>query len=98
MYEPIGQRVIIEPEKITETDNGLDRADQGQSMPAVGFVIATGKGTWRKLWTDGSRFKVGQKLMFRRYSVDEIKFPATNGSIHCVFCCEDADIVAIVSE
>ena len=84
-YEPIGKRIIIDPEKITETENGIQRADQGQSMPVKGTVIAVGK---------DSQFKLGEVLLFRRYSVDELSMPSTDGSVQNVYLCDDEDIVA----
>ena len=83
--EPIGARVIIEPEKLTETDSGILRADQGQATPVKGTVKAAGK---------DSQFKVGDILFFRRYSVDDLKMPMADGTEQSLFICDDADIVA----
>lgn len=85
--EAIGAKVIIEPERIMETDSGIERADQGHSTPVKGKVVSAGA---------ESRFKVGDVLLFRRYSVDELKMPAKDGTETVVFVAEDGDIVARV--
>jgi co-chaperonin GroES (HSP10) len=85
----IGAKMIVDPYKITETSSGVLRVDQGHSTPVKGTVISVG---------DESKFKEGDVVFFRRYSVDELKIPQEDGSEKSMFIVEDNDVVARLVE
>lgn len=84
---PIGAKCLVEPSVVAETSSGIIRADQGLSMPVKGKVLKAGA---------ESQFKEGQELFFRRYSVDELKFPSEDGTEQTLWIIEDGDVVAVV--
>ena len=73
---PLNDRLIVKPlEKEEVTKSGIILPDTvDKERPEQGEVIAIGPG---KLKDDGSRapmsVKVGDKVMFKKYSPDEIK-------------------------
>ena len=73
---PLGDRVVVEPEKFEErTAGGIIIPDTArQEKPEKGTVVAVGEG---KMNDDGRvlpmRLKVGDKVMFSKYGFDEIK-------------------------
>lgn len=92
--KPIHDNVIIKP--ITEsevTKSGIVLPDTvDKEKPEKGEVIAVGEG---KLLDNGQRapmsVKVGDKVMFKKYSPDEIKL---DGQDYLVI--SESDIIAII--
>ncbi len=74
--KPLGDRVIVKPEpKESKTQSGIIIPDTaGKEKPEKGEVIAVGPG---ELSENGQRLpmevKVGQKVMFTKYSPSEIE-------------------------
>lgn len=87
--EAVGAKMIVEPYKVMETTSGVLRIDQGHSTPVRGTVLSSGS---------ESKFKAGDEVFFRRYSVDELKLPAEDGSEKSMFVVEDGDVVAIIKK
>ena len=92
--KPLNDHVIVKP--ITEdevTKSGIVLPDTvDKEKPEKGEVIAVGEG---KLLENGQRapmsVKVGQKIMFKKYSPDEIK---VDGEDYLVI--QEGDILAII--
>ena len=91
---PLGDRVIVKPaakEEMTKTGIILpDTADK--ERPEQGEVIAVGPG---RLLENGSRaqmsLKVGDKIMFKKYSPDEVKVDGKE-----VLVIAESDVMAVI--
>lgn len=93
MLKPLGNRVVVEPVK-EETKGGIILpATADKEKAEKGKIIACGTG---KLMENGSRaameVKVGDIVMFKKYSPDEIK---VDGKEYLVL--EESDIMGILS-
>jgi chaperonin GroES len=93
--KPIHSNVVLKP--ITEektTKSGIVLPDTAQEeKPETGEVVAVGEGAMSK---NGERLpmsvKVGDKVMFKKYSPDEIKI---EGEEYLVI--QESDIIAILN-
>lgn len=92
--KPLGDKVILKPIRNEEaTKSGIILPDTvDKERPEKGEVMAAGPG---KLLNDGKRaqmnVKVGDKVMFKKYSPDEIKI---DGAEYLVI--SEEDILAII--
>lgn len=92
--KPLGDKVILKPIRNEEaTKSGIILPDTvDKERPEKGEVVAAGPG---KLLNDGKRaqinVKVGDKVMFKKYSPDEIKI---DGVEYLVI--SEEDILAII--
>ncbi len=91
--KPLFNNVIIKAAKKEEvTKSGIVLPDSGQEKPEQGEVVAVGSG---KVLENGQvvpmAVKVGDKVMFKKYSPDEIK---VDGEEFLVL--SESDIVAII--
>lgn len=73
--QPIGDRVLVKPlEEKKEEKGGIIIPDTAKEKPMEGEVIAVGKG---KMTEEGKllpmELKVGQRVLFGKYSGTEIK-------------------------
>ncbi len=69
--KPLGARVVIQPvEEDNRTDSGLYIPDTAKEKPQTGLVIAVGDNTEDVTIT----VKVGDKVLFPKYTGTEIKF------------------------
>ncbi len=92
MLKPLSNRVVVEPVK-EETKGGIilpETADR--EKPEKGKVVACGPG---KLMDNGNRapleVKVGNVVVFKKYSPDEIK---VDGKEYLIL--EESDIMGII--
>ena len=75
--QPVGYRVLISIyKKPNETSSGFVLPEnENQGMPVLGLITLLGKKTfWQKLQVClgiKPRYKIGQWIYFRKYSVDE---------------------------
>ena len=85
---PLKTGVIIkELERETETESGLELTEaQHSGTPVAGQVVAVG---------EESKFKVGDIVFFRRYSVDTLSFPIDGKKVEVNFL-TDSEIVAMM--
>ena len=86
MIQPIGSRVLITPFKSADkTESGLYMENNSNTSAASvrGTVIGVG---------DTSRFKLGDDILFRRYSVDILKIVTEKGEEE-VMMVDDGDII-----
>lgn len=83
--EPLGDRVVVMPvEKETTTKSGIVIPETASGeKPQEGVVLAMGNG---KLKYDGKEIsnprdflKVGDRVLFGKYSGDEVKLKTTDG-------------------
>ncbi|MBI2551988.1 co-chaperone GroES [Candidatus Uhrbacteria bacterium] len=92
MLKPLGNRVVVEPLK-EEVKGGIILPETADKEKAEkGKIIACGPG---KLMDNGQRapleVKVGDTVMFKKYSPDEIK---VEGKEYLVL--EESDIMGII--
>ena len=92
--KPLGDNVIVKPiEENETTKSGIVLPDTiDKEKPEKGEVVAIGQG---KLMENGQRasmnVKVGEKVMFKKYSPDEIKVEGED-----YFVISESDIIAII--
>lgn len=88
--QPVGKRCLIETYKESSvTSSGFYRAEKEyEATPVVGTVFRAG--------TESS-YKVGDIVMFRRYSLDELKFTDDTEEVSLNLV-EDDEIVCLVTQ
>lgn len=93
--KPLGDHVIVKPAKAEEmTKSGIVLPDTSdKEKPEQGEVIAVGPGKWDE---DGEKriplsVKVGDKVVFKKYSPDEVKVDGDE-----VLVLSESDIIAII--
>lgn len=93
--QPLNDRVIVKPiTKEEQTKSGIILPDTiDKEKPEQGEVVAIGPG---KLLENGNRaemsVKVGNKVLFKKYSPDEIKVDDQE-----VLVLEEGDILAVLN-
>jgi chaperonin GroES len=90
---PLGDRLIVSAASKNEvTASGIVLPETSKERPEQGTVIAAGPG---RLDQDGKQIpmsvKVGDKVMFKKYSPDEIK---VDGQDYLVL--SESDILAVI--
>lgn len=86
--KPLGERVLIRPvEEENRTSSGLYIPDTAKEKPQTGIVIAIGDEE------DEIKVKVGQKVLFPKYTGTEIKL---DGVEHLIMDADD--ILAIITD
>lgn len=97
---PVGERVLVNIyEKPQETSAGFILPESEHAgMPVLAQIIVLGKKTlWQKfLMLIGfkPRYKVGQWVYFRKYSVDELRISTPDGEL-TLFVLEEGEIIGI---
>lgn len=91
--KPLHDRVIVKPLKENDkTKSGIILPDTAKEKPERGEVVAAGPG---RLLDNGSRaemsVKAGDKILFKKYSPDEIK---VDGQEYLIL--EEREILAVV--
>lgn len=86
--KPTGSKILIEVAEVAkQTSSGLIIADTATNFaPVTGKIINVG---------ELSVYKIGQQVLFRRYSVDELKIVSPTGE-QLFYFLEDADVLALV--
>lgn len=88
---PLGERCLIKPyEAATQTKSGVVRENSSNTSSAktAGTVIRKG---------DKSRFSVGDMVLFRRYSVDDLKYITPEGEQTATLV-DDENVLALVEQ
>jgi chaperonin GroES len=87
--QPLGSRVLLKPEEETEsrTSSGLYIPETAKEKPQTGFIVAVGDEE------EDIKVKVGQKVLFPKYTGTEIKL---DGEDHLIMDADD--ILAIIQE
>jgi chaperonin GroES len=74
MLQPLGDRVLVKPIQAEEiTKSGFVIPDTAKEAPAEGEVIALGNGKLKEGKTHQFSVKVGDKVLYGKYSGDELK-------------------------
>jgi co-chaperonin GroES (HSP10) len=87
---PVGDRYLIKIHRAAnESASGLamENSSNVSAAPVLGTILKSGS---------EAQFSEGTKILFRRYSVDELKFITSEGE-QTVFMVEGSEIVATVS-
>ena len=91
-FIPLGERVLVLPDKDQKRKGGIIIPDTAKEKPQVGKVISVGKG---KVSEEGKilpmEVKTGDRVLFGKYSGSEIKI---DGLDHIIM--EQGDILGIV--
>lgn len=87
---PVKDYLLIEvPDQGSETSSGLLLAEASDNkMPVVGTVLKVG---------DKAEYKVGDEVIFRKFSADEIKV-TTAESEKSFWLLQDSEVIALVKE
>ena len=86
--KPLADRVIIEPAAAeTKTASGIIIPDTAKEKPSEGTVVASGAGKKDEPMT----VKVGDKVLYGKYSGTELKY---NGTDYMIM--RESDILAII--
>lgn len=86
--QPLADRVLIQPaEAEQKTASGIIIPDTAKEKPQRGTVVAVGKGTKDQEMT----VKVGDQVIYGKYSGTEIEFEGTKYMIM-----KESDIYAII--
>ncbi|GAA0356169.1 co-chaperone GroES [Alkalibacterium iburiense] len=93
MLKPLGNRVLLEVQKVEETTaSGLVLPDSAKEKPQTAKVIAVGEG---RVLDNGQRaavdVSVGDEVVFEKYAGSEVKYDGTEYLV-----VKDTDIIAIV--
>ena len=100
--QPVGYRVLISIyKKPNETSSGFVLPEnENQGMPVLGLITLLGKKTfWQNLQVClgiKPRYKIGQWIYFRKYSVDEFKLNTPNGEL-ALYVLEENEICGLVN-
>ena len=74
MLQPLGDRVLLKPVPAEEvTKSGIVIPDTAKESPAEGEVVALGNGKLKDGKTYQFSVKVGDKVLYGKYSGDELK-------------------------
>jgi chaperonin GroES len=86
--KPLADRVIIEPAAAeTQTASGIIIPDTAKEKPSEGTIVAVGAGKKDEPMT----VKVGNKVLYGKYSGTELKY---NGTDYLIM--RESDILAII--
>jgi co-chaperonin GroES (HSP10) len=86
---PVGDRYLIEIEKsASQSASGLTMENNSNvnSAPVLGTIIKA---------ADGCPYKAGDKILFRRYSLDDLKVITENGE-ETISIVEGSEILAVI--
>ena len=91
---PLSDRVVVKPEAAEEkTASGIILPDTAKEKPSEGEIVAVRPGA---LNTDGKRnpidVKVGDKVLFSKYSGDEVKIDGQD-----LIIIKEEDVIGILN-
>ena len=89
--KPVGNRYLVKIYRAaSQSESGLilENSSNTSAAPVMGTVLEVG---------DNPRFQKGDTILFRRYSVDELKYVTEQGEqvVHLV---EENDVVGIIKK
>jgi len=91
--KPLFDRVIIEPDEINNTSKGgIVLPQTAQDRPQTGKVVAVGSGKDLENNEVGMQVRVGDSVIFNKYTGAEVKFEDKNYII-----LRQIDIIAIIN-
>ena len=75
MMQPLGDRVVIRSlEETEQVRGGLYIPDTAKEKPQQGEIVAVGPGRYEKGERVPMELKVGQKVLYGKYSGTEVRF------------------------
>ncbi|MBI4342068.1 MAG: co-chaperone GroES [Candidatus Omnitrophica bacterium] len=75
MMQPLGDRVVIRSlEETEQMRGGLYIPDTAKEKPQQGEIVAVGPGRYEKGERVPMELKVGQKVLYGKYSGTEVRF------------------------
>lgn len=78
MLKPLADRVLVKPLEAEEkTKSGIFIPDTAKEAPAQGKVVVLGNGKLKDGKKHEFSVKVGDKVLYSKYSGDEIKIEGT---------------------
>ena len=88
MIKPLADRVLVQAQEAeTKTASGLYIPDSAKEKPQQGVIIAVGSG--KK--DEPMELKVGDKVMYGKYSGTEVSFEGTDYLIM-----RQSDVIAVI--
>lgn len=99
---PVGFRVLVNVwKKPTETNSGFILPEnENAGMPVLAQITILGKKTWmqklKMLFGLKAKYRVGQSVYFRKYSIDEMKVSTPEGEI-AIYILEEDEIIGLVN-
>ena len=91
--EPLADRVVVRPmEEAESMRGGLYIPDTAKEKPQVGEIVAAGPGRYEKDKRVPMEVKVGDKVLYGKYSGTEVTIDNTQ-----MLILRESDILAIVS-
>ena len=91
--KPLGQRILVKPLSTEEkTKSGIFLPESAKEKPEEGEVLAVGEGKYIEGKLVPLSFKKGDKILFSKYSPDEIKVEGKD-----LLMIKEEDILAIIS-
>lgn len=90
--QPLADRVVVRPlEETEEMKGGLYIPDTAKEKPQQGEIIAVGPGRYEKTERVPMELKVGQKVLYGKYSGSEVTIDDTDYLI-----IKEADVLAVI--
>ena len=73
-FEPLHDYVIVETKRESErtTASGMVVSEKQEQKPSIGTVIAVGPGRWHEGQLTPMVVRVGDRVIFQKYSVEEL--------------------------
>jgi chaperonin GroES len=92
MMQPLGDRVVIRSlEETEQMRGGLYIPDTAKEKPQQGEIVAVGPGRYEKGERVPMELKVGQKVLYGKYSGTEVRFDDEEYLI-----IKEADVLAVI--
>lgn len=92
MMQPLGDRVVIRSlEETEEMRGGLYIPDTAKEKPQQGEIVAVGPGRYEKGERVPMELKVGQKVLYGKYSGTEVRFDDDEYLI-----IKESDVLAVI--
>ena len=92
--KPLGDRIVLEAiEKEEKTASGIVLPDTSKEKPQEGRVVAVGTGRWENGQKIELEVKVGDRFIFSKYAVTEVKVGDKEYLI-----LRESDVLAIVEQ
>jgi chaperonin GroES len=89
--KPLGDKILVKPlEKEEKTKSGIVLPDTAKEKPQEGEVLAVGKGKYIDDKLIPLEVKVGDRIIFSKYSPTEIKVAGEE-----LYILSEADILAV---
>lgn len=91
--QPLGDRVVIRPlEEAEQMRGGLYIPDTAKEKPQQGEIVAVGAGRYEKGERVPMELKVGQKVLYGKYSGTEVTYDDTEYLI-----IREPDVLAVIA-